>query len=90
MGYFVIDKIGSQISPYGQSFVKVYCIEEQCNPILWKEQANIAFKTLQENLMNPHALGHWIYQMTFFLFIYEEKGNTLGVLSLKHGDHLNP
>lgn len=44
-----------------------------------------ALKALKESLINPPALGYPNYQILFFLFVYEKKGNTLGVLSKTWG-----
>lgn len=60
------------------------------NPILWEEPNDIAFKALKEDLMNPSALGHPNYQISFFLFVCENERNALGVLTQKHGDHHQP
>lgn len=43
-----------------------------------------------ESLINPPALGYPNYQIPFFLFVHEKKGNTFGVLTQKHRDHHRP
>ena len=63
---------------------------ENLNPILWEEPDDTAFKALKQSLMNPPSLGYPNYQIPFFLLVYEKKGNALGVLTLKHRDHLRP
>ena len=40
--------------------------------------------------MNSPALGHPNYQILFFLFVCEKKGNSLGVLTKEHRDHHEP
>ena len=47
------------------------------------------FQGFKESFINLPALGNPSYQ-TFFLFIYEKEGDTLGVLTPKHGDHHRP
>ena len=39
---------------------------------------------LKESLMNPFALRHPNYQIPFLLFVYERKGNAIGLLISKH------
>ena len=58
-----------------------------CNPVLWEKPDNTAFEALKENLKSPPALGHPNDQIPFFLFVYERKGNALGVLTPKHENH---
>ena len=57
------------------------------DPFLWDELNDIDFKALKEDMMNPPALGHTHYRFPFSFFAYEKEGNTLGVLTQKHGDH---
>lgn len=45
------------------------------NPILWKEQNDIAFKALKESLISPPALRHINDQIPLFLFVYENEAN---------------
>lgn len=58
------------------------------DPILWEEWDDQTFKALKESLINPPALGHSNCQIPFFIF--EKEGNTLGVLTQKHGYYHRP
>lgn len=55
-----------------------------------KEQDEIPCKALKESLINLLSLGHPHYQIPFFLFVHEKKGNALGVLTPKHENHHQP
>lgn len=57
-------------------------------PTLWEEWDKQTFKALKESLINPPALGHPNYQIPFLIF--EKEGNTLGVLTQKHGYYHRP
>ena len=57
---------------------------------MWEKLDDIAFKALKESLMNPPAFGHLIYQIPFYSFVCDKKGNNFGVLTLKLRDHNLP
>ena len=59
-------------------------------PILWEQLNNITFKALKESLMNQPTLGHSNYQIQFFFFVCEKKGNALEVLTQKQRNHHQP
>lgn len=46
--------------------------------------------TLKFSLAQAPALGHPNYSLAFFLFVHEDKGNVLGILTQKHGDQHQP
>ena len=76
-------KLDSKFLSYGKH---LYVSLKNNNPdvILLEEPDNIAFKALKGSLINPPAMGHPSDQMPLFLFVYEKKGNALGVLTPKH------
>lgn len=51
------------------------------DPVIWKNQDDLAFKILKESLINPLALRYTNYKLPFFPFVYEKEGNTLRVLT---------
>ena len=65
-------------------------LKNNLNPILWEVPESTALQALKESLMNPPAHGHPNYRIPFFVFVYEEEGNDLGVLTPKHRDHHRP
>lgn len=68
----------------------LYVNNNNHDPILWEEQNSIAFKFLKLNLRNPPALENCNYQISFFLFVYENKQNALRVLTQNQGNHCQP
>ena len=52
--------------------------------ILWEESDNTTVNDLKESLIKPLALGNPSDQSSLFFFVYEEKGNALGILIITH------
>lgn len=55
------------------------------NSIIWNYLDDVTFQILEESLILP--LGHPNYQLSFFLFKHEQKGNALRIFTWKHKDH---
>ena len=56
-------------------------LKNSLHSVLWEELDNVGVEALKTNLMNSSALEHPNYQIPFFLFVYEKKGNALGLLT---------
>ena len=55
--------------------------------IFLEELDNTTVNALKESLIKPPALGNPSDQRPLFFFGYEEKGNALGILIIKHRPH---
>lgn len=55
--------------------------------IFLEELDNTTVNALKESLIKPPALGNPSDQRPLFFFVYEEKGNALGILIIKHRPH---
>lgn len=56
----------------------------------WEETAHVAFCQLKEELLSPLTSGHRNFQLPFFLFTHERKGNALGSLLKNMEDNICP
>ena len=84
-------KLDSKFLFYGQTSVIFFKLKNNNPyPILWEQLNNITFKALKESLMNQPTLGHSNYQIPFFFFVCEKKGNALEVLTQKQRNHHQP
>lgn len=55
--------------------------------IFLEELDNTTVNALKESLIKPPALGNPSDQSPLFFLVYEEKGNALGILIIKHRPH---
>ena len=57
---------------------------DQPDVIEWTPEGEKAVTTFKSVLAQAPALGHPNYSLPFFLFIHEDKGNPLGIVTQKH------
>ena len=63
---------------------------DQPDLIVWTPEGEKAATTLKSVLAQAQALGHPNYSLPFFFFIYEDKGNPLGIVTQKHEGRHRP
>ena len=58
--------------------------QDQPESLCWETEHSEAIETLKNLLAEASALGHSNYDLPFFLFVRENKGAALGVLTQQH------
>lgn len=54
------------------------------DPLVWTPEGMKVIQFIKESLATFSALGPLDYSLRFSVFIYEDQGNSLGVLTQKH------
>lgn len=75
---WLLSKLDSKLLSSGSisiCFTKKY----KTSPYYLEKSERLALGTLKKSLLNPPALRHPNYQLSFFLFVWEMGENTLGI-----------